>query len=167
MTAVALVTGDSQYVLRGLWLVLTVCLTRGALLFLVVYGISRVFPWLPAAFRHSLWFVVICAFVLLPFARLLVPVVQLAPGISGGPGTVSALLTAPLVYVLGARRFAKFVISHGAKQLGKERADWLAGIMADQDRTLMVSAWRVFHPPKKPGTIGFPTDTYRSVTIRE
>ena len=51
-------------------------------------------------------------------------------------------LTAPLVYVLGARRFAKFVISHGAKQLGKEQADWLAGIMADQDRTLMVSAWR-------------------------
>jgi pimeloyl-ACP methyl ester carboxylesterase len=43
------------------------------------------------------------------------------------------------------RRFAKFVVSQGLKQLGMERADWadrLAGVMADQDRKLMLSAWR-------------------------
>jgi 3-oxoadipate enol-lactonase len=69
-------------------------------------------------------------------------------------------LTAPLVYVLGARRFAEFVISHGAKQLGKERADWLAGIMADQDRTLMVSAWKeamAFDSRRRLAEIGCPT----------
>jgi 3-oxoadipate enol-lactonase len=47
-----------------------------------------------------------------------------------------------LVQVLGTRRFTKFVVSQGLKQLGKERADWLAGLMADQDRKLMVAAWR-------------------------
>ena len=47
-----------------------------------------------------------------------------------------------LVYVLGTRQFTKFVVSQGLNQLGKERADWLAGLMADQDRKLMVSAWR-------------------------
>jgi pimeloyl-ACP methyl ester carboxylesterase len=47
-----------------------------------------------------------------------------------------------LVHVLGMRRLAKLVVSQGTKQLGKERANWLAGLMADQDRKLMVSAWR-------------------------
>lgn len=47
-----------------------------------------------------------------------------------------------LVHALGMRRFAKVVVSQGAKQLGKERAEWLVGLMADQDRTLMVAAWR-------------------------
>ena len=51
-------------------------------------------------------------------------------------------LLPPLIHVLGTRRFAKFVVSQGLDQLGKERADWLAGLMADQDRKLMVSAWR-------------------------
>lgn len=40
------------------------------------------------------------------------------------------------------RRFAKFAVSQGAKQLGMERADWLAGLIADQDRKFMMSAWR-------------------------
>ncbi|SCE97569.1 Pimeloyl-ACP methyl ester carboxylesterase [Micromonospora viridifaciens] len=49
----------------------------------------------------------------------------------------------PLVLqVLGMRLSAKLVVSQAAPQLGKERADWLAAIMADQDRTLMVSAWK-------------------------
>ncbi|MCA1701780.1 MAG: hypothetical protein LC808_00310, partial [Actinobacteria bacterium] len=46
-----------------------------------------------------------------------------------------------LIHVLGMRRLAKFVVSQATKQLGKERADWLAGLIADQDRTLMVTAW--------------------------
>lgn len=48
----------------------------------------------------------------------------------------------PLVNLLGMRRFAEFVVTQGAKQLGKERGDWLAGLIADQDRRLMVTAWK-------------------------
>ena len=47
-----------------------------------------------------------------------------------------------LVNTLGMRRFANLVVSQGTKQLGKERAEWLASLMADQDRKLIVSAWR-------------------------
>jgi pimeloyl-ACP methyl ester carboxylesterase len=38
-------------------------------------------------------------------------------------------LTPLLIHVLGMRRFAKFVVSQGMKQLNKERADWLAGVI--------------------------------------
>jgi pimeloyl-ACP methyl ester carboxylesterase len=48
-----------------------------------------------------------------------------------------------LVRLFGMRRFAQFVVSQGAKQLSKERAGWLAALMADQDRELMVSAWKL------------------------
>jgi 3-oxoadipate enol-lactonase len=51
-------------------------------------------------------------------------------------------LLPPLLHVLGTRGVAKLVVSQAAKQLGKERADWLAGLMADQDRKLMGVAWR-------------------------
>ncbi len=51
-------------------------------------------------------------------------------------------LVPPLVYILGTKRFAQFVVSQGAKHLSKERADWLAGLMADQDRQLMMAAWQ-------------------------
>ncbi len=47
-----------------------------------------------------------------------------------------------LVRVLGMRRFAKLVFSQDLTQIGRERADWLAGVMAGQDAQLMVSAWR-------------------------
>ena len=47
-----------------------------------------------------------------------------------------------LIRVLGMRRFAKFVISQGLKQVGKERADWVVGLIADQDLELMMSAWK-------------------------
>ncbi|MDI1476868.1 alpha/beta hydrolase [Polyangium sp. y55x31] len=47
-----------------------------------------------------------------------------------------------LVHALGMRRFAKLVVSQGLKQLAKERADWVVGLMANQADTLMVSAWR-------------------------
>ena len=49
----------------------------------------------------------------------------------------------PLLFnVIGMRRFAKFVVSRRSRRLGKERADWVVGLIADQDRKLMVSAWR-------------------------
>ncbi len=47
-----------------------------------------------------------------------------------------------LIRALGMRRLAKLVVSQGTKQLGKERGDWLTGLMADQDPRLMLSAWR-------------------------
>jgi len=51
-------------------------------------------------------------------------------------------LLPPLLRLLGTRGLAKLVVSQAAKQLGRERADWLTGLMADQDRTLMQAAWR-------------------------
>ncbi len=65
-----------------------------------------------------------------------------------------------LLQVLGTRQLAKIVVSQGAKQLRKERADWLAGLMADQDRRLMVSAWRetmAFDSRRHLAEIGCPT----------
>jgi pimeloyl-ACP methyl ester carboxylesterase len=65
-----------------------------------------------------------------------------------------------LVQVLGTKRLAKFVVSRGAKELPKERADWLVGLMADQDRKLMVTAWReamAFDSRRRLAEIGCPT----------
>ena len=53
-------------------------------------------------------------------------------------GHVAPLLLA----VLGTRGLAKLVVAQAATQLGKERAGWLAALMADQDRKLMRAAWR-------------------------
>jgi pimeloyl-ACP methyl ester carboxylesterase len=47
-----------------------------------------------------------------------------------------------LIRVLGMRRFAKFVTLGGLKHVDKQRADWVVGLIADQDRKLMLSAWR-------------------------
>lgn len=47
-----------------------------------------------------------------------------------------------LIRILGMTRFAKLVVSQGAKELGKERGDWLVALIASQDRTLMLSAWK-------------------------
>jgi pimeloyl-ACP methyl ester carboxylesterase len=47
-----------------------------------------------------------------------------------------------LLRVLGTRALAKLVVSRAARQLGRERGDWLARLMADQDRRLMAVAWR-------------------------
>jgi hypothetical protein len=51
-------------------------------------------------------------------------------------------LLPPLLDILGTRGLAKLVVSQATRQLGRERADWLAGLMADQDRKLMSAAWR-------------------------
>ncbi len=47
-----------------------------------------------------------------------------------------------LIRVLGMKRFAKLIVSQGAHELSKERADWLIALIASQDSTLMLSAWR-------------------------
>lgn len=46
----------------------------------------------------------------------------------------------PLVRVLGMRRLANLGISQSMLRLDKGRANWLAGLMADQDLTLMLTA---------------------------
>jgi 3-oxoadipate enol-lactonase len=47
-----------------------------------------------------------------------------------------------LIRVLGMRRLASLVVSQSMLYLDQERAHWLAGLMADQDRTLMLTAWK-------------------------
>jgi 3-oxoadipate enol-lactonase len=47
-----------------------------------------------------------------------------------------------LIRVLGLARFAKLVVSQGAQDMGKERGDRLVGLIASQDRALMLSAWK-------------------------
>jgi 3-oxoadipate enol-lactonase len=46
-----------------------------------------------------------------------------------------------LVRTLGMRRFAKFIIALGLKGVEKRRADWVIGLIADQEPALMISAW--------------------------
>ena len=51
----------------------------------------------------------------------------------------------PLLFrVIGMRRFAKlvFCLTRGSRRLGKERVDWLVGLIGDQDRKSMVSGWK-------------------------
>jgi pimeloyl-ACP methyl ester carboxylesterase len=47
-----------------------------------------------------------------------------------------------LLNALGMKRFAKLIASQAFKQLGKDRADSILGLIAGQDRQLMVTAWR-------------------------
>jgi len=65
-----------------------------------------------------------------------------------------------LIRVLGMRRLANLVVSQSLLQLDKERANWLAGLMADQDRTLMLTAWKetmAFDSRKRLAEIRCPT----------
>ncbi len=55
---------------------------------------------------------------------------------------IEAYLIPILINILGMRRLAKLVISQGLRQVGKERADWVLDLIANQDGGLMVSAWR-------------------------
>src|SRR4030095_16123923 len=47
-----------------------------------------------------------------------------------------------LIRILGLRRLAKFAISQSMLKLDPERANWFSGLIADQDRTLMLAAWK-------------------------
>lgn len=65
-----------------------------------------------------------------------------------------------LIRVLGLRRFARMVVALGAKDLRKERGDWLVELMANQDRDLMITAWReamAFDSRARLGEIRCPT----------
>jgi pimeloyl-ACP methyl ester carboxylesterase len=65
-----------------------------------------------------------------------------------------------LIRVLGMRRLANLVVSQSMLQLDKERADGLAGLIADQDRMLMLTAWKetmAFDSRKRLAEIRCPT----------
>ena len=47
-----------------------------------------------------------------------------------------------LIRLLGMRRLANLVVSQSMLQVDRERARWLADLMAGQDRTLMLTAWK-------------------------
>jgi 3-oxoadipate enol-lactonase len=47
-----------------------------------------------------------------------------------------------LIRILGMKRFANLIISKGLKKLDKENADWVIGMIANQDLKLMLSAWK-------------------------
>ena len=64
-----------------------------------------------------------------------------------------------LIRSLGMRRFAKLV-SQATQQLDKERINWLAGLIADQDQKSMLTAWKetmVFDSRKRLAEIQCPT----------
>src|SRR5262249_46196173 len=44
-----------------------------------------------------------------------------------------------LLRLLGIRQFARLVVSLGASELGRERGDWMVGLMAGQDKVLMLA----------------------------
>jgi pimeloyl-ACP methyl ester carboxylesterase len=49
----------------------------------------------------------------------------------------------PLVLnLIGMKAFARLLVSQGLKQVDKERARWVVGLIAHQDRELMVAAWK-------------------------
>jgi pimeloyl-ACP methyl ester carboxylesterase len=46
------------------------------------------------------------------------------------------------IRAMGIRRFAKLVLSQGLKQVAKDRADWVTGMIGSQDERLMIEAWK-------------------------
>jgi len=65
-----------------------------------------------------------------------------------------------LIRLLGLRQMANLAVSQSMLQVNAERANWLARIMADQDRTLMLAAWKetmAFDSRKRLAEIQCPT----------
>jgi len=65
-----------------------------------------------------------------------------------------------LIRVLGMRRLADLVVSQSMLHLDKERANWLASLLADQDHKLMLTAWNetmAFDSRKRLAEIRCPT----------
>ena len=68
---------------------------------------------------------------------------------------------APLmIRLLGLKRMANLAVSQSMLQVDQERARWLTNLMENQDRTLMLTAWKetmVFDSRKRLGEIKCPT----------
>jgi 3-oxoadipate enol-lactonase len=73
---------------------------------------------------------------------------------------VEGRVTPFLMRMLGMRRFADFVVSQGATELDTAGAERLVGLIADQGRTRMITAWKettVFDSRPRLAEIACPT----------
>ena len=96
MSTLPFLSGNAEAVTRSLWLFVTVFLTRGLFLFLLVWGMGRLIPGLSARARSALWFAVICGFLLLPTARMLVPVLHVTADAASFVASSTRLAAVPL-----------------------------------------------------------------------
>lgn len=74
--------------------------------------------------------------------------------------TVEGHLAPLLIRALGMKRFSKLVFSVGVDGISDQRKEWLAGLIAKQDRDLMINAWReamAFDSRRRLGEIRCPT----------
>jgi 3-oxoadipate enol-lactonase len=65
-----------------------------------------------------------------------------------------------LIGLLGMRRFAKYVLSQGLKEVEQNRAAWVIDLVSDQDPQAMISAWKAamaFDSRRRLSEIGCPT----------
>lgn len=65
-----------------------------------------------------------------------------------------------LIAALGMKRFAELVIALGLKRVESRRAEWVVGLIADQDPHLMTAAWKAamaFDSRPRLGDITCPT----------
>jgi 3-oxoadipate enol-lactonase len=73
---------------------------------------------------------------------------------------VEGHLGSPLIHALGMKRFAEFMVSRVKKELGEDRAAWVAEMLAQQDTGLMAIAWKeamTFDSRPRLGEIRCPT----------
>jgi beta-lactamase regulating signal transducer with metallopeptidase domain len=84
--------------LHNLWIFLIVFMTKGLMLFGLAYAATKVFPTLPAERKHTIWFLIALAFMLLPAGRLLVPLVPFNLHDSNPSHSVIHLVTLPIAY---------------------------------------------------------------------
>jgi pimeloyl-ACP methyl ester carboxylesterase len=73
---------------------------------------------------------------------------------------LEAYLMPVILRTFGMRRFARLVLSQGMKQLDTERAAWVARLIGDQDRDLMLAGWKelmAFDSRRRLGEIVCPT----------
>ena len=84
--------------LHNLWIFLMVFLTKGLILFGLACAAMKLFPAMLAEHKHTIWFLIILGFVLLPVGRLFVHLVPFNFPDSNGAHSVSRLVTLPLAY---------------------------------------------------------------------
>jgi beta-lactamase regulating signal transducer with metallopeptidase domain len=138
MTMSVLLWLGAHLLLHNLWIFLTVLLTKGLVLFGLAYAATKLFRSLPAEYKHTMWFVIILGFVLLPMGRLLVPVVPVPLPDLNGVSPFSRLVAVPVAYservisIIDAPRLAAPGGAAGAARrllLLLPVSLWLAGVV--------------------------------------
>jgi beta-lactamase regulating signal transducer with metallopeptidase domain len=98
MTMPSLLGMGAHLLLHDLWIFLTVLLTKGLVIFLLAYAATKLFPGLPSEHKHTMWFLIILGFVLLPAGRLFAPLVLVSLPGSNGVGPISRFVGVPVAY---------------------------------------------------------------------